>query len=101
MSFWIIFAFLGLMGVPIIIVVLTMMETIKQKICGTLVVLAFWFVWAGAMYGMGEENANRWNNGYCECGQHWELKGVTRTKMGSEIKYYACPSCYEEIEINH
>ena len=44
-------------------------------------------------------NQKAWNEGYCECGTHWELKGATKVKNGSTTKYYACPNCFEEIEI--
>ena len=46
-----------------------------------------------------KHNQTVWNGGYCECGGHWELKGVTKVKNGSITKYYACEKCFEEIEI--
>ena len=46
-----------------------------------------------------KHNQEVWNNGYCECGGHWELKGATRVKNGATTKYYACEKCYEEIKI--
>lgn len=45
-------------------------------------------------------NQKLWNDGCCECGTHWELKGVDKARNGSTTKYYACPNCYKEIEIN-
>lgn len=44
-------------------------------------------------------NQKVWNEGYCECGHHWELKGATKVKNGGTTKYYACPNCFKEIEI--
>lgn len=46
-------------------------------------------------------NEKAWNDGYCECGTHWELVSTARKKSSmSIIKYYICPDCYNEIEIN-
>lgn len=46
-------------------------------------------------------NEQVWNGGYCECGTHWELKGVDKAKNGSTTKYYACENCYKEIVIKY
>ena len=48
-----------------------------------------------------KHNQTLWNDGYCECGGHWELKGATKVKNGTTTKYYACEKCYEEIEIKY
>ena len=99
-GFWVIFGFLGLMFVPCILLFASSGETVKDKIVSTLVCICFWFMFAGGIYFQEVSNAERWNDGYCECGQHWELKGATKTRNGSETKYYSCPECFTEIEIN-
>lgn len=100
-TFWVIFGILGLVFIPCISLFALGEADTKGKIIGVLVCICFWFAFAGGIYFQWASNTEKWNGGYCECGQHWELKGVTRTKNGSETKYYACPECYAEIEINH
>ena len=99
-GFWVIFGFLGLVFLPCIVLFVSSGETAKSKIGSALVCICFWFVFAGGIYFQEAGNAERWNDGYCECGQHWELKGVSKTRNGSETKYYSCPECFKEIEIN-
>ena len=62
----------------------------------TLVIIAMGITCAFAQANINKE---LWNDGYCECGHHWELKGATKIKNGGTTKYYACPNCFEEIEI--
>jgi hypothetical protein len=62
----------------------------------TLVIIAMGITCAFAQANINEE---LWNDGYCKCGHHWELKGATKVKNGGTTKYYACPNCFEEIEI--
>lgn len=73
-----------------------------MKNCWVLVVLTLIIVaiGVGAAVGQAKSNQKKWNDGYCECGHHWELKGATKIKNGTTTKYYACPNCFEEIEIN-
>lgn len=101
MNFWIIFGLFGLMAVPCIAMFVVCGADIQHKVGGAIVCVVFWFLVSGGLYFQEVGNAERWNDGFCECGTHWELKGVTKTKMGSETKYYSCPECYKEIEINH
>ena len=70
----------------------------KHKIVGALVCIGFWLLMSGGIYLDASHDADVWNDGYCECGGHWELAGATRTKSGQTIKYYSCPNCYAEIE---
>ena len=100
MDYMIIFAMFGLFAIPCMVLALICADTIKGKIKGMLVCLAFWAFVSCVFWKQATVNAELWNNGYCECGAHWELKGVTKSKMGSVTKYYACPECYAEIEIN-
>ena len=101
MDYWIIFAVFGLVAIPCIVVAISCGDTIKGKIKGAIICLVFWVLVSTVIYGQSVSNAKKWNNGFCECGTHWELKSVTKIKNGSETKYYSCPKCYEEIEINH
>lgn len=99
MNFWIIFAVVGLIAVPMVILFACVGVDAEHKIGGVVAVIVFWFVLAGGIYFQNKDNSEKWNNGFCECGQHWELRAVTRTRNGTERKYYVCPDCYIEIEI--
>lgn len=101
MSYWIFFIAYGLFAIPCIAIAISFGDTTKGKIKGAVVCLVFWIFISSAMWGQSVSNAAKWNDGFCECGAHWELKGVNKTRMGSETKYYSCPECYKEIEINH
>lgn len=99
-NFLIVFGALGLVFVPCVLMFALGGADAKHRIVGSLVCILFWFAFAGGLYSQEAFNAEKWNDGHCECGQHWELKGASKTKNGSETKYYACPNCYTEIEIN-
>jgi hypothetical protein len=101
MSYWIFFIGCGLFFIPCMVMAISFGDTAKGKIKSAAVCLAFWIIISGALWGQSINNAEKWDGGFCECGAHWELKGVSKTRMGSETKYYSCPKCYEEIEINH
>ena len=101
MNFWIIFALFGTLGIPCIALLFGFADANwKNILTCSLVVLAFWFAISGASWAVGRNNADKWNDGYCKCGTHWELKGASQYRS-SHTKYYACPNCYTEIEINH
>ena len=70
----------------------------KHKIIGALVCIGFWLLMSGGIYLDVSIDAKAWNGGYCECGAHWELKGVSESLHGNTTKYYSCPNCYAEIE---
>jgi hypothetical protein len=70
----------------------------KTKIWGAIISLLLGALFAFGLYFDGMAKNDAWNDGYCECGAHWELGGATRTKSGQTIKYYFCPECYAEIE---
>ena len=91
MNFWIIFAVCGLFAIPCVVMFATCGATRKIQINGAIVCVIFWFIVSGAMWAQDTANEENWNGGYC----------VTRTRNGSETKYYACPECFAEIEINH
>lgn len=99
MSFWIMFAVFGLIWIPCILLFALGGADAKHKITGSLICLGFWFLMSVGLWGQEMGNQERWNDGYCVCGQHWELKGVDKNRHGSETKYYSCPDCYREIEI--
>ena len=97
MIFWISFGFFGLICVPLIIMFLVCGVDLKHKLGGAIAVLIFWFIVAGGftLDSLGKKDA--WNGGYCDCGTHWELRGATKSRTGTETKYYSCPNCYAEI----
>ena len=46
------------------------------------------------LFGTNACSADIWNNGICSsCEVRYELRGVSRG-----LKYYACPSCGQEVE---
>ena len=98
MGFWVIFGVLGLMGVPLIVSFLVCGVDAQHKIGGALVCLAFWIVIAASMCYESAIKAEAWNGGYCECGEHWELRGTTKSRNGTVTKYYVCPECFAEIK---
>jgi hypothetical protein len=100
MSFWIVFALFGILGIPFIALALTYGEDWKGKLFGCGVVLVLWLtVSCGCAFGQ-DVNAEKWNDGYCQCGTHWELRGASEYRS-SHTKYYVCPNCYAEIELNY
>lgn len=101
MDFWIIFGVIGLFALPLAFMFAYCGVDTKTKVFGSLFVIAFWVLFSGALYFQEQGNQERWNNGFCECGQHWELSAVNKTRNGTETKYYTCPDCYKEIQIIH
>ena len=101
MFFWIIFGVVGLIAIPVAIFFALCGVDAEHKIGGVVIVVIFWFIISGGLYFQEQGNTERWNNGFCECGQHWELRAVTKSRTGSETKHYVCPDCHIEIEINN
>ena len=97
MVFWIAFGLFGIFCVPLIIMFLVCGVDLKHKLSSTIAILLFWFLFAGGITLDGMNKADNWNGGYCECGTHWELRGATKNRVGTETKYYACPNCHAEI----
>lgn len=97
MVFWIAFGFFGIICVPFIIMFLVCGVDLKHKLGGAIAILIFWFLFAGGTTIEEMNKADSWNGGYCKCGTHWELRGATKTRVGTETKYYACPNCHAEI----
>lgn len=100
MNFWIVFALFGAIGIPGLVMVFGFGEDWKSKLFGTGVVLVIWFTLAVGSYFGADVNADKWNDGYCQCGTHWELRGASQYRS-SHTKYYVCPECHAEIEINY
>ena len=101
MNYWIFFIVYGLLAIPCIAMAISFGDTIKEKIKRAGVGFVFLILVSVAMWGQSVSNAEKWNGGFCECGAHWELKGASKSRTGGETKYYSCPECYEEIEINY
>jgi hypothetical protein len=99
MNFWIVFGFLGLFAVPCFVLALEFNDNWKERLFGCGLILALWLAFACAGAFGQDANAEKWNDGYCQCGTHWELRGASQYRS-SHTKYYVCPSCHAEIEIN-
>lgn len=97
MTVLLIIGILGAVFVPAIIMFLVCGVDAKHKIGGALICLFFWAIMSGGIALDISIKADTWNNGYCNCGHHWELAGATKTRSGSTTKYYYCPNCYAEI----
>lgn len=88
----------GLVFVPCILMFLICGADKKHKIIGAIVCASFWLLISGSIYFEAKTNAKAWNNGYCDCGTHWELVAVSKGHNTSSVtKYYLCPNCYAEI----
>lgn len=99
MEFWLIFAFFGLIAVPLIIMFLICGVDFKHKLGGALGVLVFWVLLSAGLAFDSKRDAELWNGGYCECGEHWTLAGASKSRNGTETKYYRCDNCHNEIQI--
>ena len=86
-------------SIPCIIFVCLDAETLKGKIIGTIIVIIFWLAFSFGLWGEAKYESMVWNGGYCDCGEHWELRGASKSRMGTETKYYSCPNCHTEIQI--
>lgn len=92
------FAVYGLVAIPCICLFAVSAATKKDKRNGIIAVCIFWVLLSVACWSNFNANTEKWNDGYCECGTHWELVGASQGR-GSKTKYYVCPNCYAEIEI--
>lgn len=99
--FWIIFGIFGFCAIPCIVMFLVCGATKKIKANGAAVCVFFWLLASILLWSQEVGNQERWNNGFCECGEHWVLSAVSETRNGAKTKYYSCPACYAEIEIIH
>ena len=90
----------GLLGIPCVVLAIEFGDTWKEKLFGCAVICVIWLTLAGGCAFGHDINEEKWNGGYCKCGTHWELKGASQYRS-SHTKYYACPNCYAEIEINN
>ena len=97
MIFCIVFGVLGIIFIPFIILIWISGPDLKHKLYGAIVMLLLWFLCAGGIT-FDINRIDNWNGDFCECGTHWELRGVTKNKSGIETKYYICPNCYTEIK---
>lgn len=42
----------------------------------------------------------KWNNGFCVCGEAWEFSNAAKTKSGSTLYYWYCSNCQRIIELH-
>jgi hypothetical protein len=96
-TFMITFFGFGLAFVPFILLFLIGGVDLKHKLGGASAILIFWLLVSVGMTCDSEGKKSAWNGGYCECGQHWELEAVAKSRHGNTTKYYVCPNCYAEI----
>ena len=90
----------GLLAIPCLILAIEFGEDWRGKLFGCGVIIVIWLTLAvGCAFGH-DVNAEKWNGGYCKCGTHWELRGASQYRT-SHTKYYVCPDCHAEIEINN
>ena len=90
----------GAFAVPCLCLAIAFGEDWKGKLFGCGVICVIWLTFAVGCSFAGNANAEKWNGGYCKCGTHWELRGASQYRT-SHTKYYVCPDCYAEIEINN
>ena len=95
----VVFGVTGIMFIPLILMFIFCGVDKTHKIGGAIAVILIWIVFTLGVFYEEKTNEESWNQGFCECGAHWELKGVGKS-LTNEVKYYACPNCYAEIEIN-
>ena len=95
----VVFGITSIIFIPLILIFIFCGVDKAHKIGGTVVVVLIWIVFTLGLFCEEKANEESWNQGFCECGTHWELKGVSKG-IRHEVKYYACPNCYSEIEIN-
>ena len=96
--FWISFALYAIVFLPMICIILFYPTTWKTRFIGIAIVLILWIFIAFGVLADAKTDIKVWNNGYCECGTHWELRGASKSHYGYETKYYVCPNCHAEIE---
>lgn len=99
-DFWIVFALYGILAIPCIVLAISFNDEWKERLFGCAVILVIWLTLSVGCSFAEDVNAEKWNDGYCQCGTHWELRGASQYRS-SHTKYYVCPDCHAEIEINY
>ena len=94
------FCMASIIFIPVILMFVVGGVDRKHQVGGSIVVIIIWIIFTLGVTYEAEMNEKVWNNGFCECGTHWELEGVSKYR-NHETKYYTCPNCYTEIEINN
>lgn len=92
---------LGIFGIVwglILVLFVVCSSDTTRKICAVIICVAFWLLMSIFTHSNVSTKLEVWNDGYCECGTHWELVDVVTYKNGGTVKYYSCPECYAEIE---
>lgn len=99
-EFWIIFIAYGVLFIPVVFFFVSCGATKEVKKWGAIVGIILWGFVALMCNLNVVNNRTIWNNGYCECGAHWELTAASKYR-GTETKYYTCPDCFNEIELSY
>lgn len=68
---------------------------------GIIVAFAVGLVMAGINYLECKIEQEKWNNGYCECGNAWEFCNGDDERFGSTNYYWKCDECGSIIELNN
>ena len=76
---------------PLMIAILAP-ETWHGRVIAVLIAIAIGFGVATLLYKEQENNHDRWNNGYCECGGQYQFSSATNYR-GSRDYYYTCDRC--------
>lgn len=75
--------------------------SVFKKILSVIAVFVFFGTMSGGLITLEHKNDYvTWNNGYCECGNEWELKNVEHIKNGGNKYYYWCDDCGNIIELS-
>ena len=90
----------GLLAIPCLILAIEFGEDWRGRLFSCAVICVIWLTFAVGCSFAQDINAEKWNGGYCKCGTHWELRGASQYRT-SHTKYYVCPDCHAEIEINN
>ena len=90
----------GVLAAPCIAIAISFGDTWKEKLFGCAVTCVICLILTIGCSFAEDANAEKWNGGFCECGTHWELRGASQYRS-SHTKYYVCPDCHAEIEINN
>lgn len=76
-----------------------MKDTVRDIIQIILVIVIFCGVIIGVVRCSKEQEEKEWNNGYCECGGHFEYEQAVGHQYTTSY-IYRCDSCGKIIELD-